>query len=324
MHHFDESHPAFKNFSYFYFQVIGPRLRNEEIERKAAVKTSLTRTPIIAVAVILFLTAFFHFVAISWSYNFLVICMALVVIESSAVRPFLKVSKAAKYSLVGGFCRFMNWSYFKSAPHRTGIKSCVQLGMVPACERSSFEDHVDGKANGTKFSFSRVSLHKSNIVKKDPYPWKSTYTGQFIAIELDSRFSGCMAVFPDRGFLNPKKRGGMKRVRLVDPVFERKFEVYGTDQMEARYLLTPNFMQRLVDLEHAFKGKSIRFGFVDNQLLIVIETRMRLGVGSLLRPLDEPKRMQNVLNVMGAIYDVIDSITRPQERIDVNSHLTAA
>jgi len=40
----------------------------------------------------------------------------------------------------------------------------------------------------------------------------------------------------------------MKRVGLVDPVFEKIFEAYGTDQVEARYLLTPTFMQRLVRL----------------------------------------------------------------------------
>ncbi len=37
-------------------------------------------------------------------------------------------------------------------------------------------------------------------------------------------------------------------VHLEDPRFDGVFTVYSTDQVEARYLLTPTFMERLADL----------------------------------------------------------------------------
>jgi hypothetical protein len=47
-------------------------------------------------------------------------------------------------------------------------------------------------------------------------------------------------------------------VRLEDPEFEKLFAVYSTDQIEARYLLSPSLMQRLVD----FTKKARRETFV--------------------------------------------------------------
>jgi hypothetical protein len=39
-----------------------------------------------------------------------------------------------------------------------------------------------------------------------------------------------------------------ERVRLEDPVFEKVYEVYGTDQVAARALLNPAFMEKMLKL----------------------------------------------------------------------------
>ncbi len=324
MHQFDERHPAFDGFSSFYFQVIGPRLRNEEAARKAAVKKSLLITPFALIAAVLIVTIYYKYGSPSWGQLFLVGFFAFGLALGASAHPFERVIAATRYSLIGGFCRFKRWSSRGNGSFNGDAKRLLELELVPAYQSASFGDLVVGESHGVSFSFCRAELSKSDIIKNDPYPWNSTFTGQCIAIGFNRQFKGRTAVFPDKGLLNRRKRGSMKRVRLVDPIFEKKYEVYGTDQVEARYLLSPDFMQRLVDLEHSFKGKSLRFGFIDNQLLIAIETRMQLGVGSMFRPLDDPKRMQRILDVMGAIYGVIDGITKPQEPILVNPHSTAA
>jgi len=324
MHQFDERHPAFEGFSEFYFQVIGPRLRDEEAARKAAVKRSLLITPFTLIAAIFTLTIYYNYGSPSWGQFFLVSFFAFGIAFCAAAHPFERVIVTTRKSLIGGFCRFKRWSSFRVGSFQEDARRLLDLGLVPAYQSASFGYPVVGESHGVSFSFCRAALSKSDMLKNDPYPWKSTFTGQIIVISFKGQFRGRTAVFPDKGLLNRKKRGSMKRVRLVDPIFEKKYEVYGTDQVEARYLLSPDFMQRLVDLEHAFKAKSVRFGFIDNQLLIAVETRMRLGVGSLFRPLDDPKRMQRILNVMGAIYGVIEGMTKPQERISVNPNLSAA
>ena len=47
---------------------------------------------------------------------------------------------------------------------------------------------------------------------------------------------------------------GLRKVGLEDPHFEKIFEVFGDDQVEARAILTPVFMEELVALETAYAG----------------------------------------------------------------------
>src|SRR6185503_18958233 len=60
------------------------------------------------------------------------------------------------------------------------------------------------------------------------------------------------AVVSDEGafgnFRDRMKANGRQRVRLEDPVFEKVYEVYGDDQIAARALLNPAFMERLLAL----------------------------------------------------------------------------
>ena len=103
----------------------------------------------------------------------------------------------------------------------------------------------------------------------------------------------------------------MKRIGLVDPVFEKLFEAYGTDQVEGRVILNPAFMQRMVDLEKAVQGKKIRYGFDQDKLYIAVETPDQFEAGSMFKPLDAPDRTQKILDEIGAVYNVVDGILSP-------------
>lgn len=63
-----------------------------------------------------------------------------------------------------------------------------------------------------------------------------------------------------------------KEVRLEDPVFRQHFKVYSTDQIEARYILTTAFMNRILKLGEAYKWK-IKAIFINNNIYILIDVR---------------------------------------------------
>jgi hypothetical protein len=50
----------------------------------------------------------------------------------------------------------------------------------------------------------------------------------------------------------------LEKVKLESIDFENRFIVYSNDQVEARYILTPSFMERLVKLEKMM-GDEISF-----------------------------------------------------------------
>ena len=167
------------------------------------------------------------------------------------------------------------------------------------------EDEISGEAHGAIFNSIEVKLTRKSGKNR-----VIDFRGQLMSITFPRKFLGRTIVLRDKGFLQGKKKGDMKRVGLVDPVFEKIFEAYGTDQVEARYLLTPVFMQTLVDLERSIGGKNIRFGFDQNKLFIAVETPNQFEAGSMLEPLTDPARTQKILDEIGAVYDVVDVVSR--------------
>src|SRR6185369_3828081 len=109
-------------------------------------------------------------------------------------------------------------------------------------------------------------------------------------------------------FMNRFGEGDLKRVGLEDPKFERDFEVYASDQVEARELVHPVFMERLLALESHFDGKRIRCAFQDGDLLLAVEGRDRFELGSMFRPLPDPTRVRTVVNDIAEILRLIDSM----------------
>jgi len=183
--------------------------------------------------------------------------------------------------------------------------------MTKNHHRRRFEDQIEAKAHGVDFEMAEIILERRSQSKSGNVSWVKVFHGQIIVMDFRRKFSGRTVVLRDKKIFNMKEKADMKRVGLVDPVFEKAFEAYSTDQVEARYLLTPTFMQRLVDLEASVKGKNIRFGFFDGKLTIVIETKNRFESGSMLTSLLSVDKSQKILDEFGAVLDVIDGVLEP-------------
>ena len=61
-----------------------------------------------------------------------------------------------------------------------------------------------------------------------------------------------------------------KKVYLEDVVFSKHWNVSATDQIEARYILTPALMERILKIKKMFSANSISFSFFDDKVLIAI------------------------------------------------------
>ena len=98
-------------------------------------------------------------------------------------------------------------------------------------------------------------------------------------------------------------------VFLEDPKFSKRFIIYSSDQIEARYALTPTFMERFCNLKTVFGAKKIQCSFYDGNLMIAIETNKNLfEIGNLFIPLDRPETIKTLYKEIDAIYKIIDSL----------------
>lgn len=192
------------------------------------------------------------------------------------------------------------------------------LGLVGDWDRSSFEDRLTGERHGLPFEFFEAHLERKQTTTdsrgRTRTTWVTVFRGQCLIVDFPKPFEGVTKVFRDAGVFNALAGLGQKwgakldRVRLEDPEFERAFEVYGSDQIEARFLLTPDFMQRLVDLEAAFSGKRLRCALAGGEMLTAVEGRNHFEPGSMRRPLDDADRVGAIVDDFVALFRLIDAM----------------
>ena len=210
----------------------------------------------------------------------------------------------------------MNYQLEPSDPQ--GIHLFRSLGLVPSWDRSSFEDRITGSRHDTPFEFFEAHLEEKRTTSdgrgRTRTTWVTVFRGQCLIVKFHKPFTGVTKVFRDQGVFNIlgnlAQMGKTEKVRLEDPVFEKTFEVYSTDQVEARFILTPDFMERLVGLERAFGGKQVRCAFSGGEMLLACEGKNLLEVGSMYRPMDDLGRVREMLVDFAAIFLLIDAMSR--------------
>ncbi len=140
--------------------------------------------------------------------------------------------------------------------------------------------------------------------------WSTVFRGSVIRLAFPDEFLGVTVVKRDAGIFNMFQKGGrdMQKIGLVDSRFEKIFEVFGTDQVEARYLVHPVFMEKLLELEKNFQGGKIRCGFIRGDLLICVEGRDRFEIGGMFSTLVSQDRVSKMADDVTTVMSLLDTV----------------
>jgi hypothetical protein len=104
-----------------------------------------------------------------------------------------------------------------------------------------------------------------------------------------------------------RKSKRYQKIKLEDINFDKQFVVSSEDQVEARYLVTTAFMERLQNLQTAFGTKDIKCSFFDNNVMFAISTEKDLfEFADLYTPLPNPNQINQLKQELMSIYDMID------------------
>ncbi|MBI1339635.1 DUF3137 domain-containing protein [bacterium] len=234
-------------------------------------------------------------------------------------RKFDALRKELKALLVLPIATQFDLTYEAKPGLRPRISDFRSLGLIGSWDRAKFEDRMTGVRNDLAFEFFEAHLEEKRTSTdskgRTTTTWVTIFKGQCVIVDFERPFQGVTKIVRDAGVFNMLTGIGQKfgqtsaeRVRLEDPVFEKAFEVYSTDQIEARYLLTPDFMQRLVDLETAFRGKQLRCAFAEGEMLVAVEGKNQFEPGSLYKPLDDPERVAAILKDFLALFRLLDEV----------------
>tara|TARA_R110002072_G_scaffold35279_1_gene104667 strand:+ start:457 stop:1443 length:987 start_codon:yes stop_codon:yes gene_type:complete len=299
---------------------LSPFLDQREETRKAAVKQLFMGVAIgaaIGIAALVGLT-----MAGAWNFGIFALVVITFIGGGIGANKLNGLRKEIKLGLLNRLAEALGLSYALKPAEPARFETFCEHGLVPSHNRRNFEDQFSGNLHGAPFE-----LYEAKLVQRRKSGKNTTYVtvfqGALIRIEFPRTVEGVTIVTRDSGWFNGlaglghKRYGGkkMERVRLVDPTFEKIFEVYSTDQVMSRYLLTPSFMERLLSLETAMKGKKVRAAFDERhgggELLIAVETGNLFEPGSMFKPLNDDGRVRNLIDEIDMVTGMVDRLVKP-------------
>lgn len=198
--------------------------------------------------------------------------------------------------------------------------------FLTGVDRYSGDDLVSGTLGKTSIRFSEIhseyKTETTNSKGRKQTHWHTIFRGIFFIGDFNKHFNGETIVLPDTAESLFGNLGSMfqkmnllrdQLVKLEDPEFEKLFCVYSNDQVEARYILSPKLMERIVDLRKK-SGRKIHLSFVSSKVFIAI------SVG---KNLFEPPFFSSMLNfrLMEEFFGYLCFSVNIVEELDLNTRI---
>lgn len=144
-----------------------------------------------------------------------------------------------------------------------------------------------------------------------------TFRGILICLSLkDKNYKGLTLIKQDNLFTTIDKplksyikNNDLKLVKLEDVEFDKIFNVSSSDQIEARYILTTSFMERLKNLKTVFKADKVEASFCSNYVLIALHTWKDLfKLGNVTKPVYNFNQYKTMIDEFASIFELIDEL----------------
>jgi hypothetical protein len=216
--------------------------------------------------------------------------------------PLAGVGAAAKTACIRALCGPIGIDYQPSGKTAPSFDTFLTLRLLPKPSSTYFSDFFSGRRGEIDFSLCEARLSQGEGKNRH-----TVFEGQIFRLAATRRLDSTTVVLRNSGWLKRFEcPQGLRPVGLEDPVFNKTFSVFGSDQVEARVILTPSFMQQLNDLEAGYAGSHIRCAFEATELLIAVEGRSRFGIGNLFANLVDRSRVEHIARDIEQVFKMID------------------
>ena len=141
--------------------------------------------------------------------------------------------------------------------------------FLKRADRSHTEDYLSGKIDGVEFISSDVKLEERHVehTKNGTRTYYVAYfLGRIFEFDFNKSFEGYLQVLEGA---RPQSKRKFDKVKLESVAFNKKFKTFASNEHSAFYVLTPHFMEALMEFEKNNKG-TISFSFLGNYLYIGI------------------------------------------------------
>jgi len=192
------------------------------------------------------------------------------------------------------------------------VKEFERANLYKKPDRFSGKDFVTGKIGATAVRFSLVHAEEKheetetdgegNTTTRTRY--ETIFRGLFFIADFNKHFATRTKVEPHGVRFVDKLFGS--HVEMESPDFNRQFSVSSTDQVEARYIMTPSLMEHFMALRA--KVGDFKTAFVNEHVYMTLAMKYDAFEPSLKRPLTEPGQVDEFLSKLKTITGIVGEL----------------
>ncbi|CAD0002358.1 DUF3137 domain-containing protein [Flavobacterium chungangense] len=183
-------------------------------------------------------------------------------------------------------------------------------------DRYNTQDLITGTADKTSFYFAEVHAEfKIESENKKRTKWFDIFKGIIFIADFNKNFSTSTVVRPK----SPKDEinswfsknifsfGDSDKVQLENTEFDSKFVTYSKNQIEARYILTPAMMERIVALNSKC-DKTISISFIHSKMYIAFPLSHNYFEAPIHKTLLAPDLLTDDLSIVQFMQDIVHEL----------------
>ncbi|MBI1260363.1 MAG: DUF3137 domain-containing protein [Rhizobiales bacterium] len=233
---------------------------------------------------------------------------------SMALKPLRAWGGRFKADLFAQVFGWFGYDYSSDVPDML-FEPLWASGILPAYDKRVLQDHVRGHVEAASFELADCHLIRVNRDSKGRRSESTVFQGLIGYYSIPKKFAGRTVLFTDNGIFNMLQGIGRagERVHLEDPRFEEAFEVYSTDQIEARYLLTPAFMERVLAMRDRLGGR-MQAAFTGGRFYLAVHLgRDQFPKPSIFSSVDNLDGINKLVSPIMFIASAVDILKLNQE-----------
>lgn len=204
---------------------------------------------------------------------------------------------------------FGNMVWSQSYPFEKS-ENFVSAGLFTEFTRQIIDDRFIGTYKGVP-----IDIIEAEYIRGSGKNSTTVFKGLCIKLDMNKNFKGHTVLMEDTMF-HKSPLSHLRHTELEDIKFEKRYDVFTDDEVEARYILTPTFMEKLAGIKMAFRCKAVRCAFYQGQLLIAMKpTKDLFSLGSLVKPVTDTKQFQQLCNQFVSVLNLIDYLKLDKQAV---------
>lgn len=217
-------------------------------------------------------------------------------------KPRSTFEKRFKDEGVGAIVNYMDDSFGYTATNyiSEGLYNEGEI-FTNSPDRFTGSDHITGRLELTDFELSFLHSEYKTKDKDGKTHWHTIFKGVMLVADFHKNFAGKTFVLQDMSeryfgsigkWFQSKNISRDELIYMEDPEFEKRFVVYGSDQIEARYILSPGILRRIIELDDRYGKGSVNMSFVNSKIFVAISNSKEFLPVQFDKPVTDKENLQ--------------------------------